>query len=65
MPDKVIDPGAEFSKPRESKLAFIVGFVERHPACTLAGGEAALLVQEIRRLEKLCIGSTVAPIASE
>jgi hypothetical protein len=60
MPEKVIDPGAEFSNPRESKLAFIIGFVERHPACTLPGGEAHLLVQEIRRLERLC-----APTASK
>ena len=49
---KPIDPGAEFSRPREGKLPFIIGWVERHPACTLAGGEADLLVKEIRRLEK-------------
>lgn len=49
--DRPIDPGAEFSRPREGKLPFIIGFVERHPACSLAGGEADLLVKEIRRLE--------------
>lgn len=50
---KPIDPGAEFSKPRASKLDFIIGFVDRHPAGTLAGGEGKLLVDEIRRLEKI------------
>jgi hypothetical protein len=49
----VIDPGAEFANPREHKLPFLMGWVERHPACTLAGGEAVLLVAEIRRLENI------------
>jgi hypothetical protein len=49
--ERPIDPGAEFSRPREGKLPFIIGWVERHPACTLAGGEAKLLVDEITRLE--------------
>lgn len=49
--DRPIDPGAEFARPREGKLPFLIEFVERHPACTLAGGEAKLLVDEIRRLE--------------
>jgi hypothetical protein len=49
--ERPIDPGAEFANPRSNKLPFLIGWVQRHPACTLAGGEAALLVAEITRLE--------------
>lgn len=48
---KPIDPGAEFSKPRGEKLPWLLGFIERNPACTLAGGEGKILLDEIRRLE--------------
>jgi hypothetical protein len=50
--ERPIDPGAEFANPRSNKLPFLIGWVQRHPACTLAGGEAALLVAEITRLEE-------------
>jgi hypothetical protein len=43
--ERPIDPGAEFANPRSNKLPFLIG-------CTLAGGEAALLVAEITRLEE-------------
>jgi hypothetical protein len=49
---RVIDPGAEPSAPKGS-LAWIIAYVMRHPFCTLAGGEAAILVKEIERLTTL------------
>lgn len=48
-----IDPGAEFSKPRGEKLPWIIDFVKRNPFCTLPGGEAKLLVDEIDRLKTM------------
>lgn len=49
---RVIDPGAEFSRPDGKSLDGLIAFVERNPDCTLRGGEGWLLVQEIRRLEQ-------------
>ncbi len=45
-----IDPGNEPSAPK-TKLETLIDFIERHPSCTLAGGEGFLLVQRIRTLE--------------
>ncbi len=48
--EKIIDPGAEFSKPRSEKLDQLIDRIDRLPERTLAPGEGAILVAEIRRL---------------
>jgi hypothetical protein len=35
----------------EARTAWVIDWVTRHPHCTLAGGEGALLVKRIRDLE--------------
>lgn len=49
---KVQDPGAEFSAPKSSKTKDIIEWVRKHPDCTLRGGEAKLLLDEIDKLQK-------------
>lgn len=49
---RLLDPGAEPSAPKGS-LTWLIDWVERHPSCTLAGGEADMLVAEIHRLRQV------------
>jgi hypothetical protein len=51
MADKIADPGAEPGAPKGT-LEWLIGFIRRHPSCTLVGGEGAKLVEEIDRLNE-------------
>ncbi len=59
MEARIIDPGNEFSKPKIEKLRRLEDWITRHPDCTLASGEARLLLDEIIRLRQSSISRGV------